>query len=154
MASLSGFRFDITGASGTQGLLSPQSSWRAFILPRGGNASQSSTGSLITFDSEDVAARFAKDNWIQAGLSAENIRKVFAVSSNSFSIVGAAVVVAKNDRTVLISAAAVVQMDPVAVVVRDDVARCSGKAVTDLIANSGTADVDAVVVITHGCVCD
>ena len=102
MASIPGVRFDITGASGSQGLLSPKSSWRAYILPRGGYASQDSTGTLLTFDSASVASRFAVNNWIQAGLLVANIRQVSAVEGNSFSVSGAALTVNENDRIFLI----------------------------------------------------
>lgn len=102
MASIPGFRFDITGASGSQGLLSPKGSWRAYILPRGGYASAASTGTLITFDTAAVASRFAASNWIQAGLLTANIRQVSAVGGNSLSVSGAALTVAENDRIYLI----------------------------------------------------
>ena len=102
MASLDGSRFDITGASGSQGLLGPKSSWRAYILPRGGHAAQDSTGTLITFDSADVASRYAANDWIQAGLSVDNIRQVSAVGGDSLSVSGAALTVSANDRIFLI----------------------------------------------------
>ncbi len=102
MASIPGVRFDITGASGSQGLLSPKSSWRAYILPRGGYASQDSTGTLLTFDSASVASRFAVNDWIQASLLVANIRQVSAVGGNSFSVSGAALTVSENDRIFLI----------------------------------------------------
>lgn len=102
MSSLSGFRFDITGASGSQGLLTPKSGWRAYVLPRGGHAAQDSTGTLITFDSEQVADRFAADDWIQVGLSVANIRQVSGVGGDSISVAGDAVVVSENDRVFLI----------------------------------------------------
>lgn len=102
MASIPGFRFDITGASGSQGLLSPKSSYRAYILPRGGHASADSTGTLITFDSASVASRFAVNNWLQAGLLTANIRQVSAVGGNSISVSGAALTITENDRIFLI----------------------------------------------------
>ncbi len=102
MASIDGSRFDITGASGSQGLLGPKSSWRAYILPRGAHASQDSTGSLITVDSTDAASRFAANDWFQAGLSVANIRKVSVSAGNSFSFAGAALTVSQNDRIFLI----------------------------------------------------
>lgn len=102
MASLPGFRFDITGASGSQGLLGPKSSWRAYILPRGGYASQDSTGTVITFDTASVASRFTANDWIQAGLSTANIRQVSAVGGNSISVSGSNVTVTENDRIFLI----------------------------------------------------
>lgn len=102
MASIPGFRFDITGASGSQGLLGPKDSWRAYILPRGGYAKQDSSGTLITFDSASVASRFAANDWIQAGLSIDNIRKVSAVGGNSLSVAGSALTVSENDRIFLI----------------------------------------------------
>ena len=102
MSSLDGSRFDITGASGSQGLLGPKSSWRAYILPRGAHASQDSTGSLITVDSTDAASRFAANDWFQAGLSVDNIRQVSVSAGNSFSFGGAALTVSQNDRIFLI----------------------------------------------------
>ena len=102
MASIPGFRFDITGASGSTGLLGPKNSWRAYVFPRGGYASADSTGSLITFDSASVASRFAVNNWIQAGLLTANIRQVGAVGGNSISISGAALTVSENQRIFLI----------------------------------------------------
>lgn len=102
MASIPGARFDITGASGSQGLLSPKASWRAYVLPRGAHASADSTGTLITFDSASAAARFAANNWIQAGLLVANIRQVSAVGGNSISVGGAALTVAENDRIYII----------------------------------------------------
>lgn len=101
MASIPGFRFDITGASGSQGLLSPKDSWRAYIFPRGGYAKQDSTGTLITFDSADVASRFAVNNWIQVGLDVDTIDQVAAVGGNSISI-GSAATVSENDRIFII----------------------------------------------------
>src|SRR3990167_3315842 len=98
MASLPGFRFDITGASGSQGLLGPKNGWRAYVLPRGGYASQDSTGTLITFDSAEVASRFAALNWIQAGLLTANIRQVGSVGGNSINVYGAALTVSENTR--------------------------------------------------------
>src|SRR3990172_3920315 len=101
MAAIPGFRFDITGASGSQGLLSPKSSWRAYVLPRGAYASQDSTGTLITFDSAAVASRFAALNWIQAGLATSAIRQVSAVGGNSIAI-NTALTVSENNRIFLI----------------------------------------------------
>lgn len=102
MSSIPGIRFDITGASGSQGLLSPKSSWRAYILPRGGAASQDSAGTLITFDSAAVASRFAVNNWIQAGLGVDNVRQVSAVGGNSISVSGGNLTVSENDRIFII----------------------------------------------------
>ena len=102
MASIPGFRFDITGASGSQGLLSPKDSWRAYVFPRGMHASQDSTGTLITVDTADNAARVVANNWIQVGLSTDNIRQVSAVGGNSFSVSGAAITVSTNDRIFVI----------------------------------------------------
>jgi polygalacturonase len=102
MASIPGFRFDITGASGSQGLLSPKSSWRTYIFPRGGYASQDSTGTLITFDSAAVASRFAVNNWLQVGLATANIRQVSSVGGNSISVSGAALTITENNRIFLV----------------------------------------------------
>mgnify|MGYP001608224934 CR=1 FL=1 len=102
MASIPSFRFDITGASGSQGLLGPKNSWRAYILPRGANASQDSTGTLITFDSAAIASRFAANNWLQVGLATANLRRVSAVGGNSLSVAGSAVTVSENNRIFLI----------------------------------------------------
>jgi hypothetical protein len=73
-----------------------------YVLPRGGSAKQDSTGTLITFDSAAVASRFTANNWIQAGLSTDNIRQVSAVGGNSLSVSGAALAVSENDRILLI----------------------------------------------------
>lgn len=102
MASIPGFQVSITGASGSMGALSPKSSWRAYILPRGGYASQDSTGTLITFDTAAVASRFAVNNWIQRGLATADIRQVSAVGGNSISVSGAALTVTENDRIFLV----------------------------------------------------
>ena len=102
MGNIPGSRFDIMGASGTQGLLGSMPSWRAYVLPRGGYASQASTGVTITFDTSSVASRFATNQWIQAGLSTANIRQVSGVGGNSITISGANLTVAKNDRIFLI----------------------------------------------------
>lgn len=102
MSAIPGVRFDITGASGSQGALSPRSSWRCYVFPRGAHASQDSTGTVITFDSAGVAGRFAADDWIQVGLSTDNQRKVNAVGGNSLSVQGSAVTVSENDRVFLI----------------------------------------------------
>jgi len=96
--SLSGARFDITGASGSQGLLGPKESWKAYILPRGGYASQDSSSTKITFDSAGVAGRFAANDWIQAGLDVSNIRQVSASAGNSITVSGSALSVSENDR--------------------------------------------------------
>ena len=101
MAPIPGVRFDITGASGSQGLLSPKNSWRCYVFPQGGHASQDSTGTTITFDSSDIADRFAENNWIQVGLSTANIIQVSAVGGNSITV-GSAVTVSTNDRIFLI----------------------------------------------------
>ena len=102
MASIPGARFDLTGASGSQGLLSPKSGWFSYVFPRGAYAAQDSTGTLITFDSADAAARFSANDWIQSGLSTDNIRQVSAVGGDSMSISGAAMTVSANDRIFLI----------------------------------------------------
>jgi hypothetical protein len=102
MATIPGTQFNITGASGTTGLLGPKGSWRCFVFPRGGYAAQDSTGTTITFDSAVVAARFAVNNWIQAGIQTSNIRQVAAVGGNSILVSGAAVTVTENDRIFLI----------------------------------------------------
>lgn len=102
MASIPGFRFDITGQSGSAAFLSPKDSWRVYVFPRGGYAAQDSTGTVITFDSASVASRFAVNNWIQAGLLTANIRQVGAVGGNSISISGAALTVSENMRIFLI----------------------------------------------------
>lgn len=102
MGSIPGVRFDITGASGSQGLLSPMSGWFCYVFPRGGFASQDSTGTLITFDSASVASRFAANNWIQVGTDTSKIRKVSGVGGNSISVSGSAVTVATNDRVLII----------------------------------------------------
>jgi len=102
VASIPGFRFDITGASGSQNLLSPKAGWRCFILPRGGYASADSTGTLITFDSASVASRFAVNDWIQAGTLVTNIRQVGSVGGNSINVSGAALTISENQRILLI----------------------------------------------------
>lgn len=102
MASIPGARYNLTGASGSQGLLAPRESWKNYVLPRGGYASQASAGTRITFDSASVAARFAANNWIQVGLNTANIRQVAAVGGNSITVSGSAVTVAQNDRVFLI----------------------------------------------------
>lgn len=102
MASIPGFRFDISGASGSQGLLAPKESWRAWVFPRGAYASQDSTGTLITFDSASVASRFAVGNWIQVGTNPANVRQVSAVGGNSVAVSGSAVTVATNTRVLII----------------------------------------------------
>lgn len=102
MSAIPGVRLDITGASGSQGLLGPKSSWRVYVLPRGGYAAQSSTGTLVTFDSAAIAGRFAALNWIQAGLDTANIRQVAAVGGNSLSVSGSALTIAENDYIFLI----------------------------------------------------
>lgn len=102
MATIPGFRFDITGASGSQGLLGPKNGYRCYVLPRGGYAAQDSTGALITFDSAAVASRFAVGNWLQAGLLTANIRQVGAVGGNSLSISGSNLTITENDRIFLI----------------------------------------------------
>jgi hypothetical protein len=102
MTAIPGARLDITGASGSQGLLAPRESWRTYVLPRGGYASQDSTGQTITFDSDDVASRFAANNWLQVGLDTSKIRQVDAVGGNSLTVKTTAVVVSKDDRIFLI----------------------------------------------------
>ena len=101
MASLPGFRFDITGTSGTQGLLTPKASWRAYVLPRGGYASADSTGTTVSFDSTDVVARFATNDWVQVGLNVDNIRQVSATGGVSIQF-ATAVTASENDRVFLI----------------------------------------------------
>jgi hypothetical protein len=101
MASIPGFQTNITGASGSQGLLSPKSGWRGYVFPRGGYAAQDSTGTRITFDSASVASRFAALNWVQVGLSTANIRQVSAVGGNSIAV-NTAVTVSENQRIYLI----------------------------------------------------
>ena len=101
MAAIPGFRLDLTGASGSQGLLSPRDGWRAYVFPRGANASQDSTGMLITFDSAAIASRFAVNNWTQVGTNTANIVRVTAVGGNSMSV-NIAVTVSTNDRVFLI----------------------------------------------------
>jgi hypothetical protein len=78
------------------------SSWRAYVFPRGAWADISSSGTLITFGTSAIAARFAVNNWIQSGISTANIRKVSAVGGNSISVSGAAVIVSENDRIFII----------------------------------------------------
>lgn len=101
MASIPGAQISLTGASGSQGLLSPKASWRCYVVPRGAFASQDSTGALITFDSAAVASRFAASDWIQVGLATANVRQVSAVGGNSISV-GTAVTVSENDRVYII----------------------------------------------------
>jgi hypothetical protein len=102
MASISGFRFDITGASGSQGLLTPKEGWRAYILPRGVHASQDSTGTKITVDSVSGSSRIPANSWVQVGLSVDNIRQVSASEGGSFTVLGSNVTVSENDRVFLI----------------------------------------------------
>ena len=102
MANIPGAQFSITGASGVNGLLGAMSAWRSYVFPRGGYASQASTGTTITFDTAAVASRFAVNQWIQAGLLTANIRQVSGVGGNSITISGANLTVAKNDRIYLI----------------------------------------------------
>lgn len=101
MSSLPGCRFDITGASGSQGLLTPKSGWRAIVFPRGGYAAADSTGVNITMDSNDAANRFAANNWVQVGLSTANIRQVTLVGAGTVRV-NSAVTVSENDRIYLI----------------------------------------------------
>lgn len=98
MSGIPGFRYDISGASGSQGLLAPREGWKNYVLPRGGYAAQDSTGTVITFDSASVASRFTVGDWIQVGLLPANIRQVGAVGGNSISISGANLTVTENDR--------------------------------------------------------
>ena len=102
MAAIPGIRFDITGASGSQGLLTPKSGWRAYVLNRGGYVSQSSSGTTLTFDSAAIAGRFGVGIWVQAGLLTSQIRQVAAVGGNSLTLSGAAVTVSENDRIYII----------------------------------------------------
>lgn len=101
MATIPGFRFDITGASGSQGLLSPKESWKAYVFPRGAYASQASTGQTITFDTTSIASRFTVNDWVQVSTSTANIRQVMAVGGNSITV-NSAVTVALNDRVFVI----------------------------------------------------
>ena len=102
MAAIPGTQFNLTGSSGTAAALVAKSGWRCYILPRGAFASADSTGTLITFDSAGVAGRFAANDWIQVGLSTDNLRRVNAVGGNSLSVQGAAVTVSENNRIFLI----------------------------------------------------
>lgn len=102
LASIPGFRFDVTGATGTQGALSPQQSWRAYILPRGGYLSADFTGTRLTFDTADVASRFAVDDWIQVDDDINNIRQVTAVGGNSITVSGTLFTGSENERVFLI----------------------------------------------------
>lgn len=102
MADIPGVRIDITGASGTQGLLAPMPNWRLYVFPRGGYASQASSGATITFDTAAVASRFAVNNWIQSGLSTANIRQVSGVGGNSITVSGSNLTVSKGDRIFVI----------------------------------------------------
>ena len=102
MASIPGVQFSITGATGSQAALSAKSGYFCYVFPRGAWASQDSTGTLITFDSADIASRFAADDWIQVGLATGNLRKVNAVGGNSLSVQGAAVTVTEDNRVFLI----------------------------------------------------
>jgi hypothetical protein len=102
MTAIPGARLDITGASGSQGLLAPRESWKTYVFPRGGYASQDSSGQTITFDSAGVASRFAANNWLQVGLDTSKIRQVDAVGGNSLTVKTSAVAVSKNDRIFLI----------------------------------------------------
>ena len=102
MASIPGTAFNLTGASGSQGLLGPKEGWFVYVLPRGAYVSQDSTGTTITFDSTDAASRFAVNNWIQAGLLTANLRKVSGVGGNSIALQGAALTVSENDRIFII----------------------------------------------------
>lgn len=102
MAAIPGTRFNISGASGTQGLLAPESSWRCYVFPRGAWAAQGSAGNLITFDTAAIASRFAANKWIQVGINSANLRKVSAVGGNSIQVSGSAVTVAQDDRIFII----------------------------------------------------
>lgn len=101
MASINGYKSYIAGATGSQGVLGPEASWKIYVLPRGAHASQASTGAIITFDSADAAARFPANYWVQIGTNTANIRQVSAVAGNSINV-GTAVTVAQNDRVFLI----------------------------------------------------
>lgn len=101
MASLDGYKQYITGATGSQGALAPQASWRAFVLPRGAHASQASSGTLITFDSSDAASRFPTNYFIQAGLNTSNIRQITAAGGNSIAV-NTSLSVGAGDRIFLI----------------------------------------------------
>ena len=102
MAAIPGTQFNLTGSSGTAAALVAKSSWRCYIVPRGAFASQDSTGTLITFDSAGVAGRFAANDWIQVGLSTDNLRRVSAVGGNSLNVAGSAVTVSENNRIFII----------------------------------------------------
>ena len=102
MSSISGFQFNITGASGTQGFLAPQSGWRVYILPRGATTKQAASGTLLTFNSASEASRFAVNNWIQVGTDTSQIRQVSAVGGNSIAISGSNITAALNARVFLI----------------------------------------------------
>lgn len=102
MASIPGVQLNITGASGSQGLLGPKNGWFAYVFPRGAWADQDSAGTLITFGSSAQASRFAANDWIQIGTATANIRKVSAVGGNSLSVSGAAVTVSEDNRVFLI----------------------------------------------------
>ena len=102
MASIPGVQFSITGTTGSQAALSAKSGYFAYVFPRGAWASQDSTGTVITFDTADIASRFAADDWIQVGLATANLRKVNAVGGNSLSVQGSAVTVTEDNRIFLI----------------------------------------------------
>lgn len=102
MSAIPGTQFNITGASGTNAFLGAKNSWRVYILPRGGYASQSSSGSTITFDSSAIASRFATGKWIQVGTDASKIRQVSGVGGNSITYSGTAVTVTVGDRVFFI----------------------------------------------------
>jgi hypothetical protein len=73
-------------------------------LPRGGYAKQDGTSSPIVLDSANVASRFAANDWVQVGLSTDNIRKVSSVGGNSIAYAGDNVTVSENDRVFLVGA--------------------------------------------------
>lgn len=104
MARLPGARFDITGASGSQGLLGPKESWRAYVFPRGAYAAQDSTGPTVTLDSVDATARFTTGDWVQVGISVDNIRRVSAIDGDPSKdiLLNAPIVVSENDRVFII----------------------------------------------------
>ena len=88
---------NVTGTTGATNVLEPKSGYRMYVLPRGAHAAAASVGTNITFDSSASASRFAATNWVQIGLSTDNIRQVSAVGGNSISV-NTAVTVAQNDR--------------------------------------------------------
>jgi hypothetical protein len=101
MAAIPGASLNITGASGSQNLLSPKQGWYAYVFPRGAWISRDSTGINLTVDTSDISARFAVDDWVQIGTSTANIRKVTLVGAASVRV-NSAVTASENDRLFLI----------------------------------------------------